>query len=132
MAIPPPASSTPTAFGNQFAIPEKASQSSPSPLEQHRNHAYDEVKRDTHKPSSASRSTVQEAPRSTATATVDGPEQSEHCEDGSRTSVPGHNPPKDGGLDIAQSLWDRAYAALGTASASLVMSFDSSSISCNL
>lgn len=67
---------------------------------------------------------MQEEPRSTATATVDGPEQSEHREDGSRTSVPDHNPPKDGGLDTAQSLWDRAYAALGIDDPKLVENYE--------
>jgi hypothetical protein len=69
---------------------------------------------------------VQEESGSTATATVDDPEQSEHREDGSRTSVPDpdHNPPKDGGLDTAQSLWDRAYAALAIEDPELVENYE--------
>lgn len=67
---------------------------------------------------------MQEEPGSTAAVTVDGPEQSEHREDDSRTSVPDHNPPKDGGLDTAQSLWDRAYAALGMEDPELVENYE--------
>jgi len=67
---------------------------------------------------------VQEGPRSTTTATVDSPEQLEYREDGSRTSVPGRNLPKDGRLDTAQSLWDRAYAALGTENPQLVENYE--------
>lgn len=67
---------------------------------------------------------MQEGPRSTATATVDGPEQSERREDGSRASVPGRNLPRDGRLDTAQSLWDRAYDALGTEDPKLVENYE--------
>jgi hypothetical protein len=67
---------------------------------------------------------VQEESGSTATATVDDPEQSEQREDGSRISVPDYNPPKDGGLDTAQSLWDRAYAALAIEDPELVENYE--------
>jgi len=57
---------------------------------------------------------------STSVATVESREQLRHHEDGSQTSVPRPNPPKD----ALKSLWDRAYEKLKDKNEGLVEKYE--------
>lgn len=61
---------------------------------------------------------------SAASSHPDSQIQSEHCEDDLSTPIADRNPPKDGGSDTVQSLWDSAYGALKIENPRLVKKYE--------